>query len=502
MKHRTRVSLTAIFVLAVGSIFIMLYWTMRPIQRLKLERQAGLIQNIFSKKQLISSDSKVAKDVPVLLYHGILPGEDDGFNISKSSFERQMKSLYDTGYTAIDMQTYLSFMNENKAIPDKSILITFDDGRKDSYYRADSILAKYNFQAVMFLTSGYSIVEGSNYYVDKHELLEMNNSGRWDIQAHGDYKGTNLIEVGENIEPDHFFGNLQWLKAEKRLETYEEYKERVTQEMATAKQLLSNYLKKDVRTFAFPFGDYAQDNSDKTLSKILIDNAMALYSQAFIQFRKGEPFRSNYPNSGFLSQRIEVNPAMTGEQLVDSLLVSRAKEIPFTAQLNENDGWFVDWGSYTFNSEGMLLESKASNATSTKLHLEGTKQLSDYIVKGEFALKQPDTSVKLSARFINNENYVSCNFSSDGISIESIKQGNLKIISKIKTAKNSSLKRNLSMGVKEQTMVVCSDGLGNQITGNAPDAPVAGGPTIHSWNRQRNSNDVVVKSFSIEKFEN
>lgn len=502
MKHRTRVLLTAIFVLTVGGIFIMLYWAMRPIQRLKLERQAGLIQNIFSKKQLISSDGKVAKDVPVLLYHGILPEKDDGFNISKSSFERQMKSLHDAGYTAIDMQTYLSFMNENKTIPDKSILITFDDGRKDSYYRADSILAKYNLKAVMFLTSGYSIVEGSNYYVDKYELLEMNSSGRWDIQAHGDYKGTNLIEVGDNIEPDHFFGNLKWLQSEKRLESHEEYKERVTQEMATAKQLLSNYLKKDIRTFAFPFGDYAQHNNDKTLSKILIDNAMALYSQAFIQFRKGEPFRSNYPNAGFLSRRIEVNPVMTGEQLVDLLLVSRAKEIPFTAQLNENDGWFVDWGSLTFNNEGMLLKSKELNSTSTKLHLEGARELSDYIVKGEFVLKQPSTSVKLSARFINNENYVSCNFSSDEMSIESIRQGNLRVISRVRTTKNSSLKRNLSISVKEQTIVVCSDDLGNQITGTAPDAPVAGGPTIHSWNRQPNSNDVVVKSFSIEKSKN
>lgn len=68
-----------------------------------------------------------------------------------SSFEKQMKFLYDNNYRTISMDEYYAWKKQNKHLPLKTVLITFDDGDLGFYYDVLPILKKYNFKATVFL---------------------------------------------------------------------------------------------------------------------------------------------------------------------------------------------------------------------------------------------------------------------------------------------------------------------------------------------------------------
>ena len=68
-------------------------------------------------------------------------------------------------------------------LPKRPILITFDDGRLDSYRGADKILAEHGFRATMFAIAGY-VEEDSPFYLNWDELRRMAKSRRWDVQEH------------------------------------------------------------------------------------------------------------------------------------------------------------------------------------------------------------------------------------------------------------------------------------------------------------------------------
>jgi peptidoglycan/xylan/chitin deacetylase (PgdA/CDA1 family) len=207
--------------------------------------------------------------VPVLLYHGILeqPDRTRIYEISVDSFRKHMGALKLAGYTTITTRDLLDFFQKKKRLPKKSVLITFDDGEKTSYYLTDAILKEMGFQAVMFVIP---LMQENQYpaYLSWEELNQMHQSGRWDIQTHG-YKYHNIIKIDAQGTTGNFASNLMWLKDQNRLETIEEYKKRLIDDLYKQKQIIeSNVAGVKVIAFAYPFGDIGDsaENLDATLA--------------------------------------------------------------------------------------------------------------------------------------------------------------------------------------------------------------------------------------------
>lgn len=416
-----------------------MHWSTRPLQILRAKHATNSIIDMVKYSNVDSVDKVTnsnAQEVPILLYHGILDGPNDGFSIRQADFDNQMISLKKAGYTTIDMQQYLDFINGKTTLPEKSIMVSFDDGRKDSYYRGDPILHALGFKAVMFLTSGYSIVDGSRYYLDRHELKTMNNSKRWDIEAHADYAGTNQITTDNKGTTENFFGHLKWLPNKNRLETTDEYRMRVSTEFATVKTRLTSLLGKDsIKTLAFPFGDYAQQNPDQRLKPILLTEAAKYYQQVYVQFRKGEAYSSNYANDNhFISRRIEVNPNLSGQQLVQSLALNISKPTSFKATLTKQDGWRSEWGEISYRSNALHMQPERG-ATTSNTYLDGTKLLNSYSVDARFEkLSDPKTNIELASLYNDKNNYIGCIFYEDKVKLEGVTDGVKYPISEVKMA--------------------------------------------------------------------
>ena len=106
-----------------------------------------------------SSVTEYTDKVTVLMYHQIIPkkhlkkthftdtGELVDMVITLEDFTEQMNYLKKENYTVLSLKEFEHFMVNQKKVPAKSILITFDDGYKNVFEFAYPVLKKHGFYA-------------------------------------------------------------------------------------------------------------------------------------------------------------------------------------------------------------------------------------------------------------------------------------------------------------------------------------------------------------------
>ena len=78
----------------------------------------------------VVSDSRDTVELPILMYHGItdVSASVDEYTILAETFENDLKWLGDNGFTSISVKQLINYVDNGSALPEKPVLITFDDG--------------------------------------------------------------------------------------------------------------------------------------------------------------------------------------------------------------------------------------------------------------------------------------------------------------------------------------------------------------------------------------
>ena len=165
-----------------------------------------------------------ANSVPVLMYHNVIDSDSmkkyaeepyaDIF-ITIEKFEKQMKFLKDNNYKTLTLDELYQFIQGSKKLPARSVLITFDDGRKNVYVNAYPILKKYNMKAVIFLITSKNTAQTEDYipmgmqYLSKEEIEKGKDVFEYASHTHNMHKrekGTNkpylAVKSKEEIKKD------------------------------------------------------------------------------------------------------------------------------------------------------------------------------------------------------------------------------------------------------------------------------------------------------------
>ena len=95
------------------------------------------------------------KGLPILLYHKISYKYNGLLTISEAKLKKQFEYLKNNGYTPIFFSELIDHINNGVALPEKPVIITFDDGYQNNYTYLYPILEKMNFKATIFLPVGY-----------------------------------------------------------------------------------------------------------------------------------------------------------------------------------------------------------------------------------------------------------------------------------------------------------------------------------------------------------
>jgi peptidoglycan/xylan/chitin deacetylase (PgdA/CDA1 family) len=133
--------------------------------------------------------------VPCLLYHQLQPSDrptdeiDPVYVCYADRFQEQMDYLKAAGYTTLTIDDLMAARDDPRRLPEKPVMITFDDGFASNYDLAFPVLRRNRQRATIFMTPDRSSHNFRNFAhldrpLDDAQLAELSASGV-DIQSHG-----------------------------------------------------------------------------------------------------------------------------------------------------------------------------------------------------------------------------------------------------------------------------------------------------------------------------
>jgi peptidoglycan/xylan/chitin deacetylase (PgdA/CDA1 family) len=155
--------------------------------------------------------------VPILMYHylSVPPANADRFRLDLSvtpdHFREQLAWLKAEGFETISLYQLLSALNTGSPdLPERPIILTFDDGYRDNYQNAFPLLKEFGYSATFFILT--DVTDRSEPgYLTWDMLREMSNAGM-DIEVHGrehfDFSNRN-----HDWLVYHLLGPMQTIKA-------------------------------------------------------------------------------------------------------------------------------------------------------------------------------------------------------------------------------------------------------------------------------------------------
>lgn len=187
--------------------------------------------------------------LPIIMYHGLSENETrrNQYMIAPTYFEQDLKYLSDNGYTAIFLSELVDHFENGTALPEKPIILTFDDGYLNNYTYAYPLLQKYNMKAVIS-PIGLSADDAENEEYRSplwsqctwDQLREMSDSGLVEIQNHT----YNLHKLNGGAKG----------AAAKSGESNDEYRKRLSEDIITANNKITEKIGITPCAFVYPFG--------------------------------------------------------------------------------------------------------------------------------------------------------------------------------------------------------------------------------------------------------
>jgi peptidoglycan/xylan/chitin deacetylase (PgdA/CDA1 family) len=171
--------------------------------------------------------------VPVLCYHHFDEGCHSSLCTPTSLFEEHMRYLKEEGYRVIPMRDLVGFVNYEKALPEKAVVLTIDDGYRSAYDIAYPILRKYGFSATLFIYTDFVGVSSSALTWDH---LRTMKAGGFEVGSHT-LSHCDLTKRREGEDRDAYLA-------------------RVVRELRVSKQIIDEQLQQDTIYLAFPYGEY------------------------------------------------------------------------------------------------------------------------------------------------------------------------------------------------------------------------------------------------------
>ena len=185
-------------------------------------------------------------EVIILCYHQLVEeNPQNSSEIKINDFKRQMEYLHENNYKTLSLEE-LKYYHQKGYFPEKSVVITFDDGYRTYFTEAFPILEKYNFNSIIFPVVSY--LSGITDKKLWSEPLEF-----WDLR----YMNTqsDLVKIGSHTYDLHYYReNNQPAIIQKNNEEFEEYQKRIARDLRVSKELLELQLNEVIIALAWPYG--------------------------------------------------------------------------------------------------------------------------------------------------------------------------------------------------------------------------------------------------------
>lgn len=227
--------------------------------------------------------------VPIIMYHSILkdPSRSNKYTVTPSVLEEDLKYIKDNGYTTVTISDLISYVYDDTPLPEKPIVLTFDDGHYNNYGYLFPLLEKYDMKAVISIVGSYTdkFTETDeanlNYsYLRWKDIKELMDTGRIEFQNHTYSLHSN---TGKRIGTKKIKG-----------ETDEHYKSILKDDILKLQQEFEENTNYFPQCFTYPFGG---------ISNASLDIIKELGFKASLSCEQGINKLTKNPNSLYLLKR-------------------------------------------------------------------------------------------------------------------------------------------------------------------------------------------------------
>jgi peptidoglycan/xylan/chitin deacetylase (PgdA/CDA1 family) len=181
---------------------------------------------------VLAQTAKAKDNAVILLYHHVSEQTPAVTSVSPSVFRQHLEYLADN-YQVLPLQEVVEAISQGKSLPDKTVVITFDDGYDNIFENAHPLLKEFNFPYTVFINP--PLIGNASYQLNWQQIQSMGKEGAT-FANHGNTHEHLLSKyAGEN--------DKQWLA-------------RVMQNINQAEQTLAQQLGYSLKYLAYPYGEF------------------------------------------------------------------------------------------------------------------------------------------------------------------------------------------------------------------------------------------------------
>ena len=194
-----------------------------------------------------------------LMYHQVLKDESRAgkYIITPGELESDLAYLSENGYVSVLPSQLVKIREQGGRLPEKTVVITFDDGYETGLYYVLPLLKKYGMKAVINVvgsyTDEYSRIneEGKHLsyaYLTWNEIKKLSDSG--------------YVEIGNHTYNMHSYNGDRNGCARKENESDEQYRTVLYEDVARLSDKLQRVTGKRPVAFAYPFGSLSEGSAE------------------------------------------------------------------------------------------------------------------------------------------------------------------------------------------------------------------------------------------------
>lgn len=220
-------------------------------------------------------DSRSSVKIPILMYHGIQENskKESEYFISAARFESDLKWLKSQGYTTVLPSQLAAYVDRGTILPEKPVLLTFDDGYCNNYTYAFPLLEKYHMKALISLIGVDSDLASDDIY--RVEASCNLNWGEVAVMAR-----SGLVEIGNHTYDLHKIKDGRKGANQKKGEDMNTYHKLLFDDLMKNQEKIRAAADVSPLVFAWPYGAYPQDqNADQVLKDVGIRISVNSYQR-------------------------------------------------------------------------------------------------------------------------------------------------------------------------------------------------------------------------------
>ena len=209
-KNIFKIVRTILEILIIAAVIIWAVWSLvsyrskQHVLHADAERECTMIPSDEIVGGLSSAGKATGPHFIAISYNGLTdivrPG---GKIVTKASYDEQMQAIKDSGYQTITQQNVIDYYTKGASLPEKAMLLIFEDGIMNSTHLAYPALWKYNYIATA-CTFAENISDETGHYISAKEMNELNRTTFWEAGSNG-YR-LSYINIFDRFE--NYFGHL------------------------------------------------------------------------------------------------------------------------------------------------------------------------------------------------------------------------------------------------------------------------------------------------------